>query len=349
VQGRDHIGLLGALVGAAMEPGVQARVPGTGPGRAGGSARRCNGARRGGQGAGPGSGGSARTSPGASSAAAPGKRATSPKPSTSCKPAKPQDEKGSVPEGVLGLRPGLFDVAFGLVSSSFGAQPAITGEPAGSFLSAAFDRFGFMRDLLEETHDGLPFADLFRWGGRSGGHITGRDIGGGLAVFCRLCRRCGGLRGGGPAPEQMPHAALAAAFAGVAVTAGRAGAQRAGGGGAGGVALADQVVAVLADGGGLAPGLPQPAAGVAAAAGGAARAGQQHAQPEQGQCPDHDAVQEQGAGRAGHVIAEYREGVGERMPGAAVRQDAGRSGDDRRDQDDEPDNYDHDALRKSEL
>jgi DNA-binding transcriptional LysR family regulator len=43
----------------------------------------------------------------------------------------------------------------------------------------------------------------------------------------------------------------------------------------GGVALADQVVAVLADGGGLAVGLGLPAAGLAPAAGDAARAGQQ--------------------------------------------------------------------------
>ena len=52
--------------------------------------------------------------------------------------------------------------------------------------------------------------------------------------------------------------------------------------GAGGVALAAQVVAVRADGGGLAAGLHQPAAGVTAATRGAARAGEQHAQPGQG-------------------------------------------------------------------
>jgi hypothetical protein len=82
----------------------------------------------------------------------------------------------------------------------------------------------------------------------------------------------------------------------------------AGGVGAGGLALAEQVVAVLADGGGLAAGLGESAAGLAAAAGGAARAGQQQAQPEQAECPDHDAVQEQRAGGAGHVVAEHREG-----------------------------------------
>ena len=60
--------------------------------------------------------------------------------------------------------------------------------------------------------------------------------------------------------------------------------------GAGGLALVEQVVAVLAGGGGLTAGLGESAAGLAAAAGGAARAGQQQTQSEHGQCPDHDAV-----------------------------------------------------------
>src|SRR5512140_3466906 len=155
----------------------------------------------------------------------------------------------------------------------------------------------------------------------------------------RLSGRGGSPRRAGSAPEQVPLAAPA----------GRAATQRAGGVGAGGLALAEQVVAVLADGGGLAAGLPESAAGLAAAAGGAARAGQQQAQPDQAECPDHDAVQEQRAGGAGHVVAEHRELVGERMLAAAIRQDAGHAGDHRRDQDDEPDDYDHDVLRGSEL
>ena len=104
------------------------------------------------------------------------------------------------------------------------------------------------------------------------------------------------LRRGGSGPEQVPLAALAVVgiCAGIAVAAGRAVIQRAGGVvllfvvgrvGAGGLALADQVVAVLAGGGGLAAGLGQSAAGLAAAAGGAARAGQQQAQPEQATAP----------------------------------------------------------------
>src|ERR1035441_415201 len=61
----------------------------------------------------------------------------------------------------------------------------------------------------------------------------------------------------------------------VAVAAGRAVPQVAGRVGAGGVALVDEVVAGLAGSGGLAAGLLEPAPRVAAAAGGAARTGQQ--------------------------------------------------------------------------
>jgi hypothetical protein len=59
-----------------------------------------------------------------------------------------------------------------------------------------------------------------------------------------------------------------------------------------GVALADHVVTVLADSGGLAAGLLQRAARGPAATGGAARSGQQHAQPEDGNRPDDNAVEE---------------------------------------------------------
>ncbi len=82
-------------------------------------------------------------------------------------------------------------------------------------------------------------------------------------------------------PEQVPLAALAAAVsAGIAAAAGRAAIQHAGGVSAGGLALAEQVVAVLAGDGGFAAGLGESAAGLAAAAGGTACPGQQQAQPK---------------------------------------------------------------------
>ena len=59
-----------------------------------------------------------------------------------------------------------------------------------------------------------------------------------------------------------------------------------------------------------------------------------------GQRAGDDAVQEQGAGGAGHVIAEHRE-MGHRIGGTAVGQHAGHAGDPRGGQDDEPDNDDH--------
>jgi hypothetical protein len=66
----------------------------------------------------------------------------------------------------------------------------------------------------------------------------------------------------------------------------------------------------------------------AAAAGGAPHAGQQQPQPEEGHCPHSDAIQEHRA-RAGHVVAK----------------NPGHADDDGGDQDDEPKNNDHDALR----
>src|SRR6185437_3845669 len=78
-------------------------------------------------------------------------------------------------------------------------------------------------------------------------------------------------------------------------------------------------------------------------------AGQQQAKAGQGDRPDHDAVQEQRAGGPGHVIAEHRERMGERMAAAAIGQDTGHADDHSRDQEDEPDNDDHDVLRESEL
>src|ERR1035437_9014796 len=184
-----------------------------------------------------------------------------------------------------------------------------------------------------------PDVPSGRWLVGGGGRVSW-DIGG-MPVY-RRPGRGGGLRRGGPGPEQVPLDALAAAgiCAGIAAVAGQTVTHGAGGVGAGGLALVEQVVTVVADRGGL----PAGAAGSAPA-----RAGQQQAQPEQGQRADHDAVEEKRAGGAGHVVAEDREVVGERMPAAAIGQHAGYSGDHRRDQDDEPDNDDHDVLRGSEL
>src|SRR5664280_2005773 len=115
---------------------------------------------------------------------------------------------------------------------------------------------------------------------------------------------------------------------------------------AGGLALVDEVIASLADSGRLAAGLLESATRRAAAPGGAARAGKEQAQPEQGDGPDHHAVEEQRAVGAGHVVAEHREAVGERMRAATVAENTGHADDHRGDQDDEPKNDDHDALRR---
>jgi hypothetical protein len=207
------------------------------------------------------------------------------------------------------------------------------------------------------VHPDKPLKDL-RGAALVRGNARISGVTEGMPVH-RCLGRASGLWRGGPGCEQVPLAERAAAGLGVgtaglgvgtaAVGRGAVGrgavTQRAGGVSAGGLALLEQIVAVLADGGGLAARLAESAAGLAAATRGAARAGQQQAQPEQGQSSDHDAVEEQRSGRAGHVIAEHREMMGEPMPIAAIGQDAGYSGDDRRDQDDEPDNYDHDVLR----
>jgi hypothetical protein len=52
--------------------------------------------------------------------------------------------------------------------------------------------------------------------------------------------------------------------------------------------------------------------------------------------PDRNAVEEQCAGGSGHVIAEHRERVGERMAAAVIRQDADHADNHRCDQDDKP-------------
>jgi len=79
----------------------------------------------------------------------------------------------------------------------------------------------------------------------------------------------------------------------MAAAGGRVASQAARGVGAGGVALVQEVIAVVGSDSGLAAGLPQPAARSAAAPGGPAGAGQQQAQPEHGDGHGHDAVEEQ--------------------------------------------------------
>src|ERR1039458_4812507 len=116
-----------------------------------------------------------------------------------------------------------------------------------------------------------------------GGGRVSWDIGG-MPVY-RWPGRGGGLRRGGPGPEQVPLDALAAAgiCAGIAAVAGQAVTHGAGGVGAGGLALVEQVVTVVADGGGLPAGLVESAAGLAAAAGGPARARRQDGPTATGQ------------------------------------------------------------------
>src|SRR5580704_5501634 len=60
--------------------------------------------------------------------------------------------KWSAPDGVLDLRTGLPHVALGPVTAAPGAQAPVAGEPAGGPLEAAFGRFGFVRELLADTH-----------------------------------------------------------------------------------------------------------------------------------------------------------------------------------------------------
>jgi hypothetical protein len=82
--------------------------------------------------------------------------------------------------------------------------------------------------------------------------------------------------------------------------------------GAGGIALVEQVVAVLADGGGLAAGVPEPTARLTAAAGGAPRTGQEQGQPEQGEYPDHDDVKEQRVGAGAAPVSRSSPGSSQR-------------------------------------
>jgi hypothetical protein len=112
-----------------------------------------------------------------------------------------------------------------------------------------------------------------------------------------------------------------------------------------GVALADEVVPVPRDSDPLALSVREPAARRADEPRCAARAGQEQAQSEHGHRPDHDAVKERGAGRAGDVVAEHREPVGERMCAALIGEDAGHANDYRGDEQDKAEYEDHDALR----
>jgi len=80
----------------------------------------------------------------------------------------------------------------------------------------------------------------------------------------------------------------------------------------------EEIVAVPADDCGLAARLSEFAARLTAPTGGAARTAQQHAQPQHADGHNHDPVEKQRAGRAGHVVAEHRESAGQRMSAARV-------------------------------
>src|SRR5665811_2375420 len=61
--------------------------------------------------------------------------------------------------------------------------------------------------------------------------------------------------------------------------------------------------------------------------------------------PDHASLGT-GHSRRATPVAEHREAVGERMRAATVTENTGHADDHRGDQDDEPKNDDHDALRR---
>ena len=184
--------------------------------------------------------------------------------------------QGLALEGVLDFRPGLFEVALGLVSEAFGAQAPAAGAGQAVFLKVPLTTWALCAIFLEMLMGGclsgvIPRARA-RWRGRRGGGI-------GSLAGQRFWPPGGSARGQArPArPGVAPAGIAAGAGAAVAV------AERAGGVvplfvedrvGAGGVALADQVVAVLADDGGLAAGLrprgPRRAAAPRATAGAAA-------------------------------------------------------------------------------
>src|ERR1035438_1740980 len=108
----------------------------------------------------------------------------------------------SVLERVLDLRPGLLGVALDLVTAAFGLQAVVAGGAAGGLLGAAFDRFGLVRDLLSDTHGGLPFVS----------HSAGADAPAGTSGASRpfsdsgcatvACREAGACRGGDLGPNK---------------------------------------------------------------------------------------------------------------------------------------------------
>lgn len=55
-------------------------------------------------------------------------------------------------DGVLDFRSGHLGVALNLVTTPFGLQTRAAGSAAGLLLGAAFNGFGLMRDLLDDTH-----------------------------------------------------------------------------------------------------------------------------------------------------------------------------------------------------
>src|ERR1039457_1791319 len=108
----------------------------------------------------------------------------------------------SVLERVLYLRSGLLGVALDLVTATFGLQAVVAGGSAGGLLGAAFDGFGLVRDLLGDTHGGLPFVS----------HSAGADAPAGTSAAgwpfsdsgCATvaCREAGACRGGDLCPNK---------------------------------------------------------------------------------------------------------------------------------------------------
>ena len=166
---------------------------------------------------------------------------------------------GSVLEGVLGLGPGLLVVTLAWSRRPSARTPVACGPPC-RLLEGAFDCLGLMRNLPGDTHEGCPSSVVpGRRRGRRGPRRPGRP--GAQAVRRGRGRGPGwpaALAAGRPAGERQAREQAGPAQARIAaVPGGAVVAQRAGGVGAGGVALASQFVAVLADGGGLPARLPE--------------------------------------------------------------------------------------------
>jgi len=82
--------------------------------------------------------------------------------------------------------------------------------------------------------------------------------------------------------------------------------------------MVDEVIALLADRRGFPARLFELASRRATPTVRVAHTGQEQAQPERSCYADHDADEEHRAGRAGHLEAEHREPIGERMLAARV-------------------------------